>query len=90
MSNDGGPAFPSEQHETQDGTWNQTYCPGMSLRDYFAGQAMAGITAGLCANPGVLKDEPYRMRAMGRLGFSDAAKDAYTIADAMLAARSKP
>ena len=39
----GGPAFPSEQGECQDGTWNQTYNSGMSLRDYFAGQALAGI-----------------------------------------------
>jgi len=43
----GGPAFPSEQGECQDGTWNQTYDSGMSLRDYFAGQALMG----LCANP---------------------------------------
>ena len=37
------PAFPSEQGTHQDGTWNQTYDPGMSLRDYFAGQALAGL-----------------------------------------------
>ena len=42
-SKTGGPAFPSEQGECQDGTWNQTYDSGMSLRDYFAGQALAGI-----------------------------------------------
>jgi hypothetical protein len=32
--NDGGPAFPSEQGHCPDGTWNQTFDPGMSLRDY--------------------------------------------------------
>ena len=42
---DGGPAFPSEQSETQDGTWNQTYDPGMSLRDWFAGQALADLAS---------------------------------------------
>ncbi len=32
----GGPAFPSEQHECQDGTWNQTFDPGMSTRQFAA------------------------------------------------------
>jgi hypothetical protein len=36
---DGGPAFPCEQHETQDNTWNQTFESGMTLRDYFAAKA---------------------------------------------------
>ena len=36
---DGGPAFPTEQHECSDNTWNQTYEPGMTLRDWFAGHA---------------------------------------------------
>lgn len=38
--NDGGPAYPSEQGHCPNGTWNQTYDSGMSLRDYFAGQAL--------------------------------------------------
>ena len=42
---EGGPAFLSEQSETQEGTWNQTYEPGMSLRDWFAGMAMQAILA---------------------------------------------
>jgi hypothetical protein len=40
--NDGGPAFPQAE---VDQSWPQA--PGMSLRDWFAGQALAG----LCANP---------------------------------------
>lgn len=40
----GGCAFPSEL-EYQDGTWNQTYDPGMTLRDYFAAHAMQGMMA---------------------------------------------
>jgi len=42
-SKTGGPAFPSEQWQSVYGTWNPTYERGMSLRDYFAGQALAGI-----------------------------------------------
>ena len=34
--NDGGPAFP----ETSDVRWN-----GMTLRDYFAGQVIAGLAS---------------------------------------------
>lgn len=44
-TNDGGPAFPTQQeHEfdTQMGYWNHE---GMTLRDYFAGQALSGIIA---------------------------------------------
>ncbi len=36
--NDGGPAFPADSFTAQ-------HCPGMSLRDWFAGQALAGILA---------------------------------------------
>jgi hypothetical protein len=35
--NDGGPAFPSH------GTMGEVTHEGMSLRDYFAGQALAGL-----------------------------------------------
>lgn len=42
----GGPAFPSQKSETQDGRWNQTYEPGMTLRDWFAGMALQGLLAG--------------------------------------------
>ncbi len=73
---DGGPAFPCEQHETLSGTWNQTFEPGMSLRDYFAGQALQGLLAA---------DARYG----GRTDNRDAlANDAYVTADAMLRARA--
>ena len=45
----GGPAFPSEQTETQDGCWNQTYEAGMTLREYAALQALPAIIAA-CAH----------------------------------------
>lgn len=67
---DGGPAFPSVlySHERAE-NWSTD---GMSLRDWFAGQALVGLMANndTSANPG----------AYARL--------AYEQADAMLAARS--
>ena len=58
---DGGPAFPVG------------LLPGMSLRDYFAGQALVSITT-----------EGLRLDQMQGI-----AKRAYRIADAMLAEREK-
>ncbi len=72
---DGGPAFPSEQHECHDHTWNQTYEPGMSLRDWFAGQSVIGIAV---AGNIVGGNQP-----------DTHATIAYSIADAMIAARKK-
>lgn len=77
---DGGPAFPCEQHETQDGTWNQTFERGMTLRDWFAGQALAGLLGNL-TRPAI-NGEPV-------LDPDGYAKVAYASADAMLAERSK-
>ena len=74
---DGGPAFPCEQHETQNGAWNQTFDPGMSLRDWFAGQALAGVIA-VCAAD-TLRD--------GETSPQMFARKSYAIADAMLAER---
>ena len=74
----GGPAFAAGAANEHTG-WTQE---GMSLRDYFAGQALAGITAGLCSDTSVGD------RAYDRVRFSHAAEDAYAMADAMLAARS--
>jgi len=79
QTQDGGPAFPSEQGHNPDGTWNQTYCQGMSLRDWFAGQALAGLLSGYFANP-----------ESSGMGQADMANCAYEQADAMIAARGKP
>ena len=66
---DGGPAFPYDVQRNGRG-----YHDGMSLRDWFAGQALAGFL------PRSIYDDT---------SFPQAAIDAYGYADAMLAERSK-
>lgn len=75
----GGPAFPrpistDERNVACNVAWEQE---GMSLRDWFAGQALAGI----CANPAHVTE------AQGAAAL--VAKAAFFIADAMLAEREK-
>ena len=64
-----GPAFPVAD-------LSKTQCPGMTLRDWFAGQALSLIGAW---HPGG-----------GATPNQDAARTAYAIADAMLAVRLLP
>ena len=77
--NDGGPAYPHEADYVMGDKPSDPYQfkvdfhPGMSLRDYFAGQALANSWT--CLEKG---DQP-----------EEIAKDAYKIADAMLAEREK-
>ena len=79
--NDGGPAFPVQQrytvtHECEGLEWDEEEelrGPGMSLRDYFAAEAMHAI---------------YR-RASNETKRSEVAGAAFQMADAMLAARAK-
>ena len=80
QQDDGGTAFPGqepiEQFDEDHGRYVTTYYPvgGMSLRDYFAGQALVGIYAG---------------RPDGPLQPCLDANFAYVVADAMLAERVK-
>jgi hypothetical protein len=60
MNNDGGPAFAVNNGR-----------PGMSLRDYFAGQYVAGWAA----------------RSVSALMWHEVAENAYRVADAMLKER---
>ena len=69
-TNTGGPAFPFLSYNTGDNLWYQQ--EGMTLRDYFAGEALSSINLGI----GVT-DEFY----------SKAAKHCYALADAMMKAR---
>lgn len=68
---DGGPAFPIAN------------CDGMSLRDYFAGQAMQAIFGGLGAQQVADRDKRYDETNWQHV----VASNAYEMADAMLKAR---
>ena len=89
---DGGSAFPCEQHETLNREWNQSFEPGMSLRDYFAAAALQGYMS-------ISDERTYsgRMKEFKDLSveewqetlFSKDAELCYRYADAMLKAREK-
>ncbi|MBN9535052.1 MAG: hypothetical protein J0H10_17055 [Alphaproteobacteria bacterium] len=70
MKNDGGPAFPHQD------SGNTGLRPGMTLRDWFAGQIAAGMAA-FSGTSGI------------SYGPDDIAGRAYQISDALLAHRAK-
>ena len=75
--NDGGPAFHSITVKNGD-NYNapvHTYHRGMSLRDWFAGQAMTAIIGNVYCTPDTT--------------FKEISGRAYAQADAMLAARKE-
>lgn len=74
---EGGPAFPFEYDA---GFGERQACTGMSLRDWFAGQA-------LCSLP-VRSWDHYGFKTEDEL-FNAWARGAYAIADAMLKARKE-
>ncbi len=72
--NDGGPAFPvAPGCVMPDNTRTIFGGSGMSLRDWFAGQALAGILATMPT----------------QYDIKDNVEDAYAYADALLAERQK-
>jgi hypothetical protein len=75
----GGPAFPQGAVADHLGNTHPLF-GGMTLRDWFAGQALAG----LCANPAVISGSQITLEA----GW--AAQAAREVADAMLAERESP
>ena len=78
--NDGGPAFPVPATDATDG---RTHDGGMSLRDWFAGQAMAS----LFLNQGITGLAIDIAERGGPAVRESIASKAYQISDAMLAAR---
>ena len=74
--NAGGPAFPETMFDvqTRHGDAIRESRPGMTLRDWFAGQVLAGLMA----------DE-----GMNHCRWAEYAKCSYDAADAMLAEREK-
>jgi hypothetical protein len=87
QSKDGGPAFPCDpqmMRVSEDGSIEAIGFRGMSLRDWFAGQSLAGINASRETFLAILKDRGRQDPLMS------VASAAYSMADAMLAARSTP
>jgi hypothetical protein len=74
MSDDGGPAFPVTESDRCYASY------GMTLRDWFAGQALAGLIA----------SESMSTEESAHLTAPADARRAYAMADAMLAARKEP
>ena len=83
---DGGPAFPLPHPEQNgNGDWLYTDQQGMSLRDYFAGQALAAMIG---KAPFFDRDGEHGMPTVDMWQFKlDMANSAYFYADAMIAAR---
>lgn len=80
MNADGGPAFPrppftpwTRHDNAADAGFASTGHPGVSLRDWFAGQALVGFMA-----------DPEQTGSAG-----DISRAAYSLADAMLRARER-
>jgi hypothetical protein len=71
---DGGPAFPFGENRYDGGNHylGKQYAPGMSLRDWFAGQALAHMVSG---------------SAVELPSWQHVAAACYDAADAMLSAR---
>lgn len=82
----GGPAFPTEpQNHGYNGAEGTGAQCGMTMRDYFAGQALVGLFS-IEANPRVGKDVgPYEHPRDAEF----MATYAYDLADAMLKQRNK-
>lgn len=71
----GGPAFPC--------VIGDIYYKGMTLRDYFAGQAIVGLLHGMAAR--AVAGEPITPESF----LVGSAMTAYGLADAMIAAREQ-
>ena len=80
MIDTGGPAFPVVGHMYGEKLGGQLD-RGMTLRDYFAAKAMQGLLAANWC-------ESYR-ELESSVGWNMVAADAYRMADAMLAERSR-
>jgi hypothetical protein len=83
--NDGGPAFPLINEHTHPTTINN----GMTLRDYFAGQALAGISPHIEAEVDKLNPDGKYFDQRLSEWYQCAAIRAYCYADAMLDARKR-
>jgi len=94
--NDGGPAFPFSTRDLDGTQMIGVQYSGMSLRDWFAGQALVGLIEGYdhearCASANKnqrtgLDDNPHQDDSDATYA-SQLAGEAYILADALLKAR---
>lgn len=82
--NDGGQAFPLQDAYGPARDFGTPGHPGMTLRDWFAGRALAGLLAGRFDSDNV--KWAHRGDAQRAAMF---AENSYFVADAMLAERAK-
>jgi hypothetical protein len=92
MKNDGGPAFPRSGFEASP----EVSCKcdtlpqaGMSLRDWFAGQALIGLLAAETKDWNSAAETGPGQQYAGKEPGNLLALGAFAIADAMLAQRAK-
>ena len=76
--NGGGPAFPCESYGLKNGKETTVPAQGMTLRDWFAGQAIGHIAQHAMVNGWARSGPEWR---------DGAAEEAYKFADAMLKTR---
>lgn len=72
--------FPSEQSINPDGAWNQTLDRGMTLLEYFAGQALTG---------NIIAYELWTQKELSPHTTEELVKGSYDIAELMLEEREK-
>jgi len=87
MLRDGGPAFPQQSGISADGVCKFDTVGGMSLRDYLAGQAIAGIMANASGSTARLLD---RAEIEGVSSVEVLARAAYKLSDALLIEKERP
>jgi hypothetical protein len=80
---DNEPAFPNPGERAPDGTGIHAGSPGMTLRDWFAGQALQGMLAHSRNGHG------YRPRDPNEEWHRAIADEAYELANMMLRARQR-
>lgn len=102
-SNDGGPAFPTQAQRYPDGGYllypngdDVVARPGLSLRDYFAGQALVGLsreglmnTRTVTHGVGTTTETQEHEHTAADGGPAFLSRIAYRVADAMLKERDR-
>lgn len=86
MKDNGGPAFPSNNHPT---TQAHEAVLGMTLRDWFAGQALAGMSAIIDERRWPTDASEYEKAAWKTNMLGNDASYCYAISDAMIKERDK-